>query len=337
MVPDDRRELMVHVFYPRDSAAAGDRAVYLPDADAQQGEWNAATLARIQSLRSYSIDGAPLPRGSARYPVAIFLPGGGVKALVYQALLEDLASHGWVVAAVDPPYNAQAVRFPDGRVLRSLPSVDQGWPEDYRRNMDVYTDRLVHWARDISFVTDQLARLDRGPSPFARRLDLQRGVGAFGHSFGGTAAGTARLFDAQVRGAINLDGSGPAGAYAFARGRDVGGSQRLLWIVRRSVEDEIRTPYRSLEYIAEGALRVIPNRPGFTHGDFSDEVFWVTPLTPDLQAAKAAAIRELREWIRAFFDATVRGDETTLKRLAGRAPGELPYTVTTFGPFWKNR
>ncbi len=112
----DKRELMVHLFFPANPKATGGRAAYVPDADAMRPPWNNAQIARITALRSFSRENAPLPSGSERYPTVIFMPGGGMKALTYHTLLEDLASHGWVVAAVDPPYNARAVRFPDGRV-----------------------------------------------------------------------------------------------------------------------------------------------------------------------------------------------------------------------------
>src|SRR5882672_9881628 len=35
--PDDKRELMVHLFYPADASASGARATYVPDADAMRG------------------------------------------------------------------------------------------------------------------------------------------------------------------------------------------------------------------------------------------------------------------------------------------------------------
>jgi hypothetical protein len=37
--PDDKRELMVHLFYPADASASGERAPYVPDADAMRGPW----------------------------------------------------------------------------------------------------------------------------------------------------------------------------------------------------------------------------------------------------------------------------------------------------------
>lgn len=258
-----------------------------------------------------------------------------MKALMYQALFEDLASHGWVVAAIDPPYNFVPVRFPDGRVLGKLPPSEQGWPDVFN-NGDFYRERMKHWARDVSFVIDKLAALDGEAGPFGGRLDLQRGVGVFGHSNGGSAAGTARLLDHRVRSAINLDGTGPDGALYLARGRNDGGTQPLLWVLRGNVDKEVYRPYRALGLIAGGALRVYLNRTGFTHDNFADEPFWDGSTTPTERTAKLTAFFEAREWVMAFFDATVRSDRVGLKRLVRRARAAKPNRVTVLGAFWRN-
>jgi hypothetical protein len=59
----DKRELMVHLFYPRGTAATGERAVYNPDAGALRGEWNDATLTRVRAMRSFSHEDAPAASG----------------------------------------------------------------------------------------------------------------------------------------------------------------------------------------------------------------------------------------------------------------------------------
>lgn len=41
--PDDKRELMVHLFYPTDAKATDGQAVYVPDADAMRSLWNDAS------------------------------------------------------------------------------------------------------------------------------------------------------------------------------------------------------------------------------------------------------------------------------------------------------
>jgi hypothetical protein len=357
--PDDKRELMVHLFYPADPAAAGERAPYVPDADAMRRPWTDEQVARIKAMRAFSSEEAPLPPGTARYPVIVFLPGGGMKALTYHALLEDLASHGWVVAAVDPPYNARAVRFPDGRVLGNLTASERGWPEpkngeEFQR---YYQERIVHWSRDVSFVIDQLAALDAGDGPFARRLDLGRGVGVVGHSRGGQAAGAVRLFDERVRGGINIDGT--AGPYAIlpVKGEDAVGAQPFLWIqtslpppptdeqLKRAkrtraeydaqIERILASWRRRLASITGGALRVTVERPGLTHIDFSDEPFWDGSMTPEIRPGKRHTIAETRAWVRAFFDGTVRGDWAGLKQLAGETATPQPHvTVHVFGKMW---
>ncbi|MGH9753715.1 MAG: alpha/beta hydrolase family protein [Blastocatellia bacterium] len=356
---DDKRELMAHLFYPADAKAAGNRAAYVPDADAMRPPWNDAQVARITALRAYSRENVALPRGKARYPVIIFMPGGGMKALTYHALLEDLASHGWIVAATDPPYNARAVRFPDGRVLGNLQPAERGWPRPRNReeNLRFYQERIVHWSRDVSFVIDHLTALDRGNGPFARRLDLQRGVGVFGHSRGGQAAGTVRLLDKRVRGGINIDGT--QGEYSFmpVKGEDVSGSQPFLWIqaslppppteeqlqrarrTRAEYDAEIQRIMavwnRKLGAVTSGAMRVYIDRPGITHIDFSDEPFWDGSMTPETRPGKLKTIADTRAWVRAFFDGAVRGDWAGLKRLAGQASKSQPdVTVQVFGRMW---
>jgi Platelet-activating factor acetylhydrolase, isoform II len=157
---DDKRELMVHLFYPADAKAEGNRAAYAPDADAMRGPWNDAQVARITTLRAFSREDAALPRGKARYPVIVFMPGGGMKALTYHTLLEDLASHGWVVAAIDPSYNARAVRFPDGRLLGNLPPAERRWPSTQNR------DENLRYYQEFGSLTPQRnhrVRLRRPP------------------------------------------------------------------------------------------------------------------------------------------------------------------------------
>jgi len=355
----DKRELMVHLFYPADANASGARAPYVPDANAMLGPWNEDQVQRITAMRAFSIENAALPRGDAKYPVILFAPGGGMKALTYHALLEDLASHGWVVAALDPPYNARAVRFPDGRVLGDLPPSERGWPATRNRDEErrFYQERIVHWSHDLSFVMDQLAALAGQQGAFANRLDLQRGVGVLGHSRGGQAAGAVRLLDTRVRGGINLDGT--AGEYAIlpVKGTDASGTQPFLWIqkplpppptderlqragrTRAEYDAEIDRVLsgwrRQLGSVAGGAIHVQINRPEVAHIDFSDEPFWDGHMTTASRPGKLKTLAETRAWVRAFFDGTVRGDWTPLKQLVGEgnASGK-ELTVQLFGQMW---
>lgn len=357
--PEDKRELMVHLFYPADTSASEARAKYLPDAEAMRGAWSESALARVAAVRAFSRESPAMPPGNEKYPVAVFMPGGGVKALAYHMLVEDLASHGWVVAVIDPPYNARAVRFPDGRVLGNLPPEERGWPRTQNRdeNLRYYQENIVHWCRDISFVLDQLAALEGGTGPFARRLDLQRGVGVFGHSRGGQAAGTVRMLDGRVRGGINLDGLVGGLSFQPVHGDDAGGRPPFLWLGKPlpppPTEEQLQQAGRTREAFAEmeqqlvarwdhmmgavsgGALRVHLHQPGIGHIDFSDETFWNGSLTAESRPGKLKIVAETRTWVRAFFDGAVRGDWTPLQQLVSEGKASpKDVTVQAFGQMW---
>lgn len=128
------------------------------------------------------------------------------------AQLEDLGSHGYVVAAITLTYEAVAL-FPDGRHILLAP---KRWPQatissipglpPIRRSE---TDRLQWWAEDIRFVVNELTIENRiaSPSelPFAGHLDLPR-VGGFGHSAGGQVAAYACQMIRRLRACLNEDG-----------------------------------------------------------------------------------------------------------------------------------
>jgi predicted dienelactone hydrolase len=107
-----------------------------------------------------------------------FLPGWGNAPDDYSLQLEDLASQGYAVAAI----NEVSSRAPDESLA-------------------------LEWAKDILFALDRFAALQaEGKSSSASRLDLAS-VGAFGHSHGGRSAAAACLLDNRVRACLNEDGS----------------------------------------------------------------------------------------------------------------------------------
>jgi len=58
-------------------------------------------------------------------------------------------------------------------------------------------------------------------------------------------------------------------------------------------------------------------------------------MMPDARPGKLKTVANTRAWVRAFFDGTVRGDWTDIKRLAGAAAKPQPeVTVYVFGKMW---
>jgi dienelactone hydrolase len=123
----------------------------------------------------------------------------------YESLLTELASRGFVVAALWHPYSAQVVAFPDGTVVwGNAAGSMNGAPaaEQEARHIQL----CAVWAADQRFLLDRLAVWNEQHAQLRGRLDLER-AGALGHSLGGAAAAQAAYEDERIDAAINLDGA----------------------------------------------------------------------------------------------------------------------------------
>lgn len=188
------RELMVQLWYPARSGGGSD-APYVPARVAKAIELEAhlpaGTVARIRTRARIA---APVATGA--HPVLLYSPGSSELRSDATALVEGLASEGYVVVTIDHTHESELVEFPDGQLVRGG-FVDTG-PASNERALRV---RVA----DTRFVLDQLASVDRRGA-FAGRLDLAR-VGMFGFSLGGATAAAAMLADPRLKAGADLDGS----------------------------------------------------------------------------------------------------------------------------------
>lgn len=212
--PQDRRTVVVQLWYPAQPSPAGtQRAQYLGRTE-DEARTVSDALARYTGLPGFLVDGvprahthavfnAPVADKGGRFPVVFFSPGLGGVRTQSTAWAEELASHGYVVAALDHPYDSAAVVLADGRTIATdiRSTGDDG--EDDKRAIETTSIR----AADLSFGLTQLDRLDRGEiaGPLAGRLDTGR-VAATGHSLGGAAALQAARQDSRFDAVIDLDG-----------------------------------------------------------------------------------------------------------------------------------
>lgn len=182
------RRLIVTLFYPA-VRHTGRPASYL-DIDearalaefAEFGEQlPAETLA---ATRTWARTGArPL---NGRRPLVLLSPGFTVPRHTLTGLAEDLASRGYLVAAVDHAFESVAAKFPGG----VLPCAACDLPGEIG-----IAPIAVNRAADLSFVLDEL----RARRPIGT-------VAVAGHSMGGDAAATTLRADRRVRAGLNLDG-----------------------------------------------------------------------------------------------------------------------------------
>ena len=117
------RELIVQIWYPAKagSPSPSARARYVEDADALAKAFSRLkhlplfVFTPLKYVTTNAIPGAPAADDRPNYPALIFLEGAFGFRQMNTFQVEALVSHGYIVAAIDQPYTAAAVVFPDGR------------------------------------------------------------------------------------------------------------------------------------------------------------------------------------------------------------------------------
>ncbi|MFE6388273.1 alpha/beta hydrolase family protein [Nocardiopsis dassonvillei] len=279
------------------------------------------------------------------FPVVLYSPGMEQSRFLNALHLEELASHGYVVAAMDHPYETLAVDMPDGRVLRtSAPSF----------STEALKEAVAVRRADTRLVLDGLTALAEGGSPDAGgqeppeglggALDLEA-VGMFGHSAGGLTAAEVMLEDDRVDAGLDLDGTigyhvgDEVWSEANLRGADR--PFALLTAGRAGVELE---PHHSgysagfRTFVDASSVDVLElYMADGEHFSYTDHQ-WVLPgvdealqpgnrAWPDLVEGAIGtvdpeeSVRAQRAYVTAFFDAHLRGERDPI--LDGPSP-DLP-------------
>lgn len=195
----ERRKLLLEVFYP---------AVREVSPKPYATAFIAASLSKDYSLpqgfadeiQAHAGNGASPVEG--QFPVVIFSHGLSWPVTLYQTLLEDLSSRGYVVVAVNHPHGA-AIDYGAGKTLGR-----EAWPQtsDDTEREAMLASRVGSWTDDVRAVITELAtwKNARSDNPVASHLDVDH-LGVAGHSYGGTAV--ARLTDdPRVKAVVAMEG-----------------------------------------------------------------------------------------------------------------------------------
>ena len=333
------RELPVWIWYPAAPAPDAELQPVLPPAwqarriETLTAKLGPAVARAAGSLKVHARIAAPWQASASRRPVLLFTPGLGWLPSDYSVLLEDLASHGYVVVGLASPGFADVVRFDDGReVVRTLGIGEK-----------IGTDQAIVHA-DAAFVLRRLRALAGDPRNVLHdHIDVTR-IGALGHSLGGTTALMLAARDSTVRAAVNIDGD-PMGDVVAITPR-----QPLLLVSSESptiAEAPPGAPAERLELMRQGLerselrrtndwLRISANARsayrvrvlGARHLNFEDAALASSMLqTPKERWMRVGPIDGPRglavtaEVVRSFFDATLRdGDDRSFGALARRVP-----------------
>ena len=111
-----KRELLVRFWYPASIDQGCELAEYTSPTVWRY--FSQLTEFPLPDVKTNSCQDAPAIGGV--HPVIVFTHGYTGTFTDYTFLFEDLASRGYVVASVDHTYEATAVEFPDGRLVKSV-------------------------------------------------------------------------------------------------------------------------------------------------------------------------------------------------------------------------
>ena len=138
------------------------------------------------------------------FPVVLFSHSfTGVKEQ-NSALLQEIASWGHIVVAVDHPHDAALVLYPDGSTadFRGYDMPKESEPRNWWR----FRHEHARWrALDLAHALERTVELSfDDDSPLRGKIDLSR-VACVGHSFGGAAAVMLAQMDPRITSVVALD------------------------------------------------------------------------------------------------------------------------------------
>lgn len=204
-IPQARR-LPVSIFYPTSESAIAfgtySFAPYFPSSEtAAAFDTYIGNSTEILGITTRSYDKAPIK--SVDFPVLIFSHGLGSSRVMYTAQLEDLASHGWIILALDHPHDALVTEFADGTVVLMDPTVLDDFPNELPGLIEIRVADVEFIATTLknSSTVLQIPRL----SSTGRNLNSKH-IGILGHSLGGATAAQAVANSSVFPCGANFDG-----------------------------------------------------------------------------------------------------------------------------------
>jgi hypothetical protein len=301
------RTLLIECWYPSTTPAPGaatkpytspavERA--LADQLGMPADW-------AHGIETHAVPGATPLAGP--FPVVIFSHGLSWPVALYQSLLEDVASRGFVVVGINHP-GGTVIDYGGGRVraFEQVPDL----PGDSAR--DAFLARLTGtWEANIRRVREQLPRwnVDSAGGPLTGHLDLGR-IALLGHSLGASAS-------AQLAREPGAD------AVVVMEGRLRDSTARYVTV--RAPFLHLIGEYNRLELEnrnyrpSEGAPVYQAVVAGTGHAYFSDLIAIYRPIAPPAWRARhryelepGRIIQITRDYVAAFLDRYLLGVDSVL-------------------------
>ena len=125
---NDNRELIVQVWYPAEPKSLATKAWYINPLSIatvkedlkENFKVTLNELSSLDQIQTHAYRNVKVSKACSTYPVILFSPGFGSPINFYTSLLEELASHGYIVVAIAYPYITSAVVLPNGKKMTSM-------------------------------------------------------------------------------------------------------------------------------------------------------------------------------------------------------------------------
>jgi dienelactone hydrolase len=303
------------LWYPAERGSGDGRAPYNPA--------GSGLLSAERWVRTSATLNAALSSSLTRYPVLLSLPGWAGSRTENTTFVQDLASRGFVVAAIgyEDPACAGIDRSAAGAAATAMDLSSQA---AFEHTLSVANQKIERVANSASHVLDALERLDRADpiGRFRGRLDLDR-VGVVGYSLGGAIAMQACWQDHRLKAAVNIDGW-------FLGAAPGGWIEQPLMIISddgpaptpadlnhpdpahryHAVLDDATDRRMTSEFAQHGGLLVAIL--GSVHQDFSDMAYVSRLALLERRRPDGAAIRTAADYSAAFFGHALKGEDSPL-------------------------
>jgi predicted dienelactone hydrolase len=286
------------------------------------------------------IENAPGPKGRRIFPLLLFSHGWGNPTFLYTAELRDVVSRGYIVAAIDHPYDTTYTRFPNGDV--TLFAQDRfNTAVAKPQGMNSYAkERVEVMAEDNRYALTEILRFAKTRSmgaPFYGKVD-ETHIGAFGHSIGGLTAARTCQIDQRIRACMNQDSTDNRGSPFIVTDLQQTETQPFFLFVVSSADvwspralspsdaelaqqkltraefdakmkQQQDNQTKQLAGIAGGSYRLMLfDLPGFVHRSFADQ----TLLANVNHEERVHNFRVAQAYTLAFFDKHLKGNTKTI-------------------------
>lgn len=249
-----------------------------------------AQMKQLHYLKSYAYEDASIrkvqpwhhPQG---WPVILYSHGSSLHERDNVEMLENLASHGYMVVSINHTYVSSITEFKNGDIIYRNSELDDASPELF----NLISDNI---AQDSVAVYNKLPLLNE--LLFDNTLDLNT-LGTVGYSLGGSNAVNACLALASCKAAVHLDGT------QFGTAANVPLGKPLL-LFESATHDRDNDDLDRLfdNQTADTMLLTVDNT---NHFDFFDLTRWVDfPLT---QADPSHIHQLVKSNVLSFFETYV--------------------------------